>query len=258
MKTTQLIERTLVIVTLIFSPVISSAQTELRGSPSELRQFLYPADKVVTIVGQADETAYSDTAIISLVITTREQMLSQAISQNTALRAEVASALLKAGIEGKQINSSKFSSSPQYGWFGSKPSSYEVINRMAISIQDEQHLQTVAGLADKHSELMLSNTEFKHSKKEQYTEKVKDSIQKQQAVYEQSLGVKLTPIGIRESNVNQGATLGAIQLEEIVMSAAKPSSDFSLTKTQGVRKTGTSFDELVYQAQVSVDFKIEQ
>jgi len=49
-------------------PLSAFAQPELKGSPNDLRQFLYPSEKIVTLRAEAEKKAYSDKAIISLVI----------------------------------------------------------------------------------------------------------------------------------------------------------------------------------------------
>ena len=245
--------------------LISSAlaEPELKGSPNDLRGFLYPNDNIVSIQGYAEEKAYSDQAIISLVITTDSKLLSDAIAANGDLRASTSKQLIAAGIDATKINSSKFSSSPQYGWFKNKPSSYEVVNRMAVTINDSVHLQVIAKIADQSDNIELSDTAFEHSKKEQFNEQVKakalDKILKQKTFYEETLGVTLTPIGIRDAHIQQGATRGALVLENIVV-AGITGERKAYTSSPRVRQASNenSFDEVKYQANISVDFKIEK
>jgi uncharacterized protein len=235
---------------------------ELKGTPQELRGFLHPADKVVTITGQAEEKAYSDVAIVSLVVTTEDKLLSNAISQNTSLRAKITQSLLASGVNKNSIKSSKFSSSPQYGWFGKKPTSFKIVNRMAISITDEAHLKEIAVISDQFEEVDLSDTEFEHSAKDEYNQKVKakalDKVLKQKAFYEKTLGLKLTAISIRDSNIHQMATRGARVLESVVVSRRLDESDsYSSIAKFKEQAPSTSFDEIKYQADITVDFKIE-
>jgi uncharacterized protein len=235
---------------------------ELKGTPQELRGFLHPADKVVTITGQAEEKAYSDVAIVSLVVTTEDKLQSNAISQNTLLRAKITQSLLASGINKSSIKSSKFSSSPQYGWFGKKPTSFKIVNRMAISITNEAHLKDIAVISDQFEEVDLSDTEFEHSAKDEYNQKVKakalDKVLKQKAFYEKTLGLKLTAISIRDSNIHQMATRGARVLEGIVVSKSLDDSDsYSSIGKFKEQAPSTSFDEIKYQADITVDFKIE-
>jgi uncharacterized protein len=235
---------------------------ELKGTPQELRGFLHPADRVVTITGQAEEKAYSDVAIVSLVVTTEDKLLSNAISQNTSLRAKITQSLLASGVNKNSIKSSKFSSSPQYGWFGKKPTSFKIVNRMAISITNEAHLKDIAVISDQFEEVDLSDTEFEHSAKDEYNQKVKakalDKVLKQKAFYEKTLGLKLTAISIRDSNIHQMATRGARVLESVVVSRRLDESDsYSSIAKFKEQAPSTSFDEIKYQADITVDFKIE-
>ena len=236
---------------------------ELKGSPQELKGFLHPYDKIVRIIGKAEETAYSDKAIISLVITTNNKLLSQAIASNSELRSRITKSLVSSGIDGISINSSKFSSSPQYGWFGTKPSSYNVVNRMAISISDEAHLQNIAAVADQYDEAEISDTAFEHTKKDEFSQKVKaralGKILKQKEFYEKSLGVILTTIGISDSAIHQRATRGAYALEEVLVSAHRlAESPISPPSKRPAPETEPSFDEIKYEATIAVDFKIEE
>ena len=242
---------------------LAIGQPELKGSPQDLRGFLYPTDHLVTIYGQAEEKAYSDKAIVSLVITTENERLSLAISDNSALRATLTQSLVDAGISPASIKSSKFSSSPQYGWFGKKPSSYKVVNRMAVSIEKEAHLKEIAVVADRHEEAELSDTTFEHTQKDAFNNRVKAQALKkiitQKEFYEQSLGVKLTPIGIRDSNIRQRATRGALMLETVVATTVNVDREglSSVSKRQQRPATAPSFDEVKYEANLAVDFKIE-
>jgi len=258
-------KRIFLVVFLVLISGYAISEPELKGSPQELKGFLHPTGKVVTINGEAEEKAYSDKAIVSLAITTESKLLSQAISSNSALREKITAALIKSGVNANTIKSSKFSSLPEYGWFGSKPSNYKVVNRMAVSITQEKHLEEIAAVADKHVEVELSNTTFEHTKKDEYNEKVKAKalakIIKQKEFYEQSLELKLSPIGIRDSNFRQRATRGAMVLEEVIMTTAKQekSSYSSVANYRDqMQKQEPSFDEVKYQANLSVDFKIEQ
>lgn len=242
-------------ISILSFPVFSAP--EIKGNPEELKGFLYPNEKVVSIRGFAEKRAYSDKAIISLVVTTEDKKLSDALARNGQLRDKIESYLVSTGIDNKLINSSKFSSSPQYGWFGSKPESYKVVNRMAVSVTSESHLTEVAVIADRLEGVELSGTEFEHTKKDEFKEIVKsdalEKILKQKEFYEQSLGVKLVPIAINDSNIHQQATRGAMFVAE----AARIESDSvsSMTKyREPVREP--SFDEVNYTANISVEFKI--
>ena len=244
-------------------PLGAFAQPELKGSPNELRQFLHPNDKIVTLSAEAEEKAYSDRAIISLVITSEDKQLSVSISNNIALRESISQQLVTGGINADHIKSSKFSTSPQYGWFGKKPDSYKVVNRMAVTITQESQLRTIASVADSKEEIELSDIAFEHSKKDAYKSQVKklalEKVMKQKALYEKSLGMTLTPVSFRDNRLWVKGTQGAQMLEEIVVTANKRSrsyDDKSVNHMQAAapRSVESSFDEIVYTAEIFVDF----
>lgn len=236
------------------------AAPELKGSPNDLRGFLYPAENIVTIRAEHEEKAYSDQAIISLVITTEQKLLSDSISRNSQIREKITASLVASGLSGDTIKSSKFSSSPEFGWFGSKPSSFKVVNRMAITIADEEKLKQIAALADKYDEVELSDTAFEHSQKASFEQLVKskalDKIIQQKEFYEKSLGLKLKAIGIRDSNIRHQATRGAMLLDSKVVNIAQDERSYSSKPKSPSMARTQSFDEIKYLANLSVDFKI--
>ncbi|QFT55885.1 SIMPL domain-containing protein [Microbulbifer sp. THAF38] len=247
----------------LFFPLLFStlclAAPEIRGTPQDLRGLLHPAENIVTIHGSAEETAYSDRAIVSLIVTTEEELLSDAISANHRLRSKLHQSLTEAGIKGTNIKSSKFSSSPQYGWMGKKPKSYKVVNRITISINEENQLHSIAQLTDQNREVEIANTAFEHSEKRLYNKKVKSKalqdILEQKEDYEKALGVQLTPVGIRGDNIHYRATEGAMAVEEVVVTAARISSA-SAESDFFESGQGKTFDEVIYEAELSVDFRV--
>jgi len=254
------INKFLIFVSISLVSGLCHAIPELKGTPQDLRGLIYPSDNIVTISGHAEEKAYSDRAVVSLVVTTEEKQMADAIASNSALRERLRNSLNSAGISRDAIKNSKFSSSPQYGWLGRKPNSYKVVNRVAVKIDKESQLETIARLADQNREVELSDTSFEHSLEEEYNEKVKtlalQRVMEQKAHYEKTLGVKLSPVGIRSANVDQQATRGAMVLEEVVVTGLRHEQD-SYSEPSGYRDRPSSFDEISYEAEVSVDFKIQ-
>lgn len=250
---------------LLLSLLIGSiqAEPEIKGNPEELKGFLYPNANKVTISGYADEKTYSDQAIVTLVVTTESELLSSAISKNSSLRSKITKSLVGANIPEEQIKSSKFSSTPQFSWFGKKPSSYKVVNRMTITLQQEDQLKEVAALSDKFEEVEFSDTTFEHTQEDEYCKKLKaealEKIIEQKKFYEETLGLKLSPVGIRDFNLSHAGTPGAMLLNEAVIGVAQQEYDGSskFTSSSLSRQKVTSFDELRYEASLSVDFKIE-
>jgi uncharacterized protein YggE len=239
------------------------AQPELKGSPNELRHFLHPNEKIVTLSAEAEEKAYSDRAIISLVITSEDKQLSTSIANNSAIRESISQQLVSSGLNPDYIKSSKFSTSPQYGWFGKKPDSYKVVNRMAVTITDESQLKTIATVTDSKEEVELSDITFEHSQKDAFKSRVKqlalEKVMKQKAIYESSLGVKLTPVSFRDNRLWVKGTQGAQMLEEVVVTASKRNRNYKdsaadFAQSVAPSSVESSFDEIVYTAEIFVDF----
>ncbi|WP_444958424.1 SIMPL domain-containing protein [Microbulbifer sp. ZKSA002] len=243
-------------------PALSQAAPEITGTPQDLRGLIYPESRIVTLHGNAKETAYSDQAIVNVIVTTEEPLLSDAIASNSSLRKNLTQSLIKAGIDGSKIKNSKFSSSPQFGWLGKNPSSYKVINRVAVTIDQENHLQAIAELTDQNKEVDIVSTSFEHSETSEYTKKVQSKalakIMAQKADYEETLGIQLIPVNIRTKNIGFYGTAGAGAVEEVVVTAArgragklKDSFSDSYIETET-----SSFDEVQYEASLSVEFQV--
>ncbi len=235
---------------------------EIKGSPDELKSFFHPDQKTILITDTAEERAYTDHALVNLVVTTEDKLLSTAMSLNQNLRQKIKKTLLENGIPENDIKNSKFSSSPQYGWFGSDPDSYEVMNRVAIKIATEKQLQAIALVSDNHDEITFAGTSFEHSKKIAFQKMVKEKalnkILEKKKFYEASLGIKLFPIAFSESDVGFAATHGAHLLDEEIIVTGSRASKTSLSKQRNYApQRDNSFDEIEYRATVSVEFRIE-
>lgn len=257
---------TLVPVALLFFTLTGQAQPELKGNPEELRGFLYPNDNILSISADAEEAAYSDQAIVTLLITTEEKQLAKAMISNRSLRETITHTLRDQNVDEANIKNAKFSSSPQYGWFGDDPKSYQVVNRMAVTISAETQLEALAKIADQYEEVIIGSTEFKHTLKEAYNAQVKDKaldkVLAQKTAYETKLGIHLTPIGVRDIEILAEPSYGAKSLNQkirrdVEADAENYSSVVSRMSSAPASTKQTSFDEIEYRAQVIVDFKIE-
>lgn len=247
-------------------PLVAQAQPELKGTPEELREFLHPEGRHVRIEGEAELKAYSDRAIVSLLITTEDRLLSKAIAANTELRETIAAQLTAEGIAANDIKSSRFSTSPQYGWFGDKPKTFEVVNRMAVRIATEAHLGAIAAVADANPEIDLSDLSFEHTKRDEFNQQVKmdalADVMKQKAHYEDALGLTLVPVSFGDAQTHRYPTGGARALERSVSymteSSAARSVDAYPSQAVTAVPNDTSFDEVSYEARLSVYFRIEE
>lgn len=239
----------------------SLAQAQLSGTPDELREFLHPRPNTVNINGEGELTAYKDIAKISLLVTTDERSLSQAMEVNQALRLELIQEFVAAGIPQEDINNSKFSSSPQFGLFGRNPNSFEVSARMEIEVSSEEHLQLLAAAADEHDEVKFENTEFEHSEEDGFEAQVRElalqDVMAQKAYYESSLGLELKAINFFYGGIRQmsRAIPRAAMAQEMAMDANGRSSGSSLALSAAPAVAPT-FDEVEYQTTITVVFEI--
>ncbi|MCO1336350.1 SIMPL domain-containing protein [Microbulbifer sp. OS29] len=252
----------LVLMVSLLIPGLSQATPEITGTPQDLRGLIHPQTRVVTLHGNAKETAYSDQAIINVMVTTEDPLLSNAIANNSNLREQLTRSLVKAGIQNSRIKNSKFSSSPQFGWLGKNPSSYKVINRVAVTIDRESQLQAIAQLTDQNKEIEIVSTSFQHSEEPEYTKKVQSKaiakIMAQKADYEKILGIQLTPIDIRTHNVGYRGTEEAEAIEEVIITAArKRGNSYKKSFSDSYSEVApVSFDEIQYEASLSVEFQV--
>ncbi len=247
-------------IVVISLSVAVKAAPELKGHPDELKSFIYPDERTVTISGNAKEKAYSDKAIISLVIVTEKSKLADAIKENSSLRAKVSSTLTSSGLNQDNIKTSKFSTSPQFGWFSDKPKSYEVINRMAISIKNEEALNLIAKISDDNKEISLASTEFEHTLKAIFEEKLKkkalSKVMAQKDFYESTLGLKLKAVSFYDRDVVQDGTRGARDREETIPVTASRMKQRSFSSNEPAIVARQTFDEVEYSVTISVEFEI--
>lgn len=240
---------------------VSIAQPQLSGSPNELRGFLFPNPNTVSINGEADLTAYKDLAKVSLLVTTQERSLNEAMIVNQALRSDMIEQFLGAGISDTAINNSRFSTSPQFGLFGRTPNRFEVTARLEVTVGSEENLQLLAAAADAKEEVEFENTEFKHSQEDEFEDQVRElalaDVMEQKAFYEANLGIELRAInfyygGIRQmSRAMPMAARAQADSQELALSTAASSGVAS-----GAMAVAPSFDEVEYQTSLNVVFEI--
>jgi uncharacterized protein YggE len=244
-------------------PCAVSGAPELKGSPEELSAFLQQPLPTVNIVGRAEESAYADKAKITLIITTEDKLMATALTTNGTVRESITKQFVAAGIPEDSINTSKFSTSPQYGWFGEKPKSYEVVNRMQVEVDNEAHLKVVAESADSNPEVDFVDIEFEHTGRKALQQQVLDKavadVMQQKAFYEEQLGLTLRPQSFTAPNVaprpRPAARRPMAMMEEITVTARKSGSAPAYADEPIVAVT---FDEVEYNAVVTVVFEVAQ
>jgi uncharacterized protein YggE len=144
---------TLTALLILFCAALVFAEPEIKGTPSELSNYLKEIPKHVTLSGKSEVKVQADQAVVEISVKTEDDSLETALKQNQNLRAKIVKSLKNAGIPADKIAASRFSSTPQYGFFGKRPSSYEVANLMKITISDEKGFQEVAKIVDTYREV---------------------------------------------------------------------------------------------------------
>lgn len=144
------------------------ADPEVKGKPNELIKYLKANENTVTISAQATHEVEADQAVALISIITENGLLKKALEQNLELRKKIINKLTKDGISSKKITGTKFSSTPQYGFFEKKPSNYKVENVMKIIVSSEIEFQYVASIIDSYDEVFYRELQYDHGDTENY------------------------------------------------------------------------------------------
>jgi uncharacterized protein len=242
-----------------------SADPELKGSPMELAAYLAGLPETVSVAGESEVKLSADRALISLRVSTEHRSLQDALRANQEVRNKILNSLRDCDIPGERIQTSKFSSTPKYGMFSDKAKSYRVENIVKVIVRDEKEFQAVAHLVDAFAEVQYLGIEFEHSEKEALKMKALaqalDDASARKKVYEERLGVKLTPKGFSRSAVAQNLPQRqpAYQQEKSFagsqskLSAGLPSADLVPAATE---EAVSPFGEIIFTGRVVVEYRV--
>jgi uncharacterized protein YggE len=241
--------------TWVLASVGLAAEPELRGTAADLQKFLRPEPRTVTLIGHAKQTVQSDVGHVAIIVRTQAKDMTSAISANGQRRAAIAQALQSQGIDAKAIRAEKFSSSPQFGWFGKNPSSYEIVNRLTVDIVDERQLTTATAVGQP-PEVTIGTITFEYSKQKDLEESARraafDDALGKKSFYEQRLGAVLRPVSFNYSDFSARGNPGSMMLEEVMVTASRKGGD-----SYAPELTIPSFDEKEYEVSVNVTFAVE-
>ena len=254
---------------LLTAAFMTHAQPELKGTASELAQYLNGVPRTVAITGEAELKKTADRALLFLRVVTENKSLQEAARANQEIRSKMLRTLPERGVPADRVQASKFSSTPKYGLFGEKAKSYRVENVVRISANDEKEFQVVAGLVDTLPEVRYDSIEFEHSNKTELKQKALeqaiDKATEKKRLYETKLGVKLTPKGFAEGATGIASPLPAAYRSYVgknypSYTGATP-LNMPLPNAAGDvgegEATPNAFAELVYKAQVTVEYAVE-
>ena len=184
---------TLFILIVIYSSLICKAELEVSGTPEEVQGLLR---EKVTLVGQVEGLVSVDEAYLTLLVEYQDPKLSQAILKLNSMIKKIEEMLSKAEFEEGSIVFGDFSSTPNYGFFSKRPSSYSVVNKVRIKVQSDAQFVEVAKLIDTCGELRYSHIDIESSLTEEARDQaVLDAIKKikrQKELYEQAFETELS------------------------------------------------------------------
>jgi uncharacterized protein len=242
------------------------AEPEMRGSPTELTQYLKDIPKTVSVTGSAEVKVQADRAVVSLSVRTEDKLLETAVRNNKKLRADITASLVQKGIKADQIKASQFSQTPKYGWIGDKPKSYVVENTIKVTVHSEKEFEAVAGVIDTVPESRYVGVEFEQTDKFTYKSKALaeacDKASEKKTLLESKFGFKLVPQKINEGvKVMPTAAAKMAQYGEYYARSSAPgfaSRSNSEVAADSSDEGGSSFGELVYQAEVMVEYRVDK
>lgn len=242
----------MVMIVLLAVPGISFSSPELKGSADELSSYLLDNRKIVVITGEGKEKIEADKAIVSLIVKTKEDRFQSALKKNKKIRENMRKELTAKNISADNITFAKFASTPEYGWFGDKPTSYTINNEVKVTIKSEDELEAIAAIVDKNNEVYFVRTVLEHTGKEQSEAKALDksleAILAKKSTYETKLGLKLKVVRILEESVYEDRPV--LSRAPVKQKSFAVSSEYMAPS--GARSS--SFGEITYRASTRVEF----
>lgn len=246
-------------------PTVLSAAPELKGDPAELTQYLLDEKRVVSITANGEAKAQADRATIMLRVKTRDGAFVQALKANRDVRTKLSQLLQQAGITADRISAAKFSSVPNYGFFGDKPSNYEISNDVSIVVRGEDDMTVIAQAVDGMKEVSYLAARFEDSNRKMHeSEALNDAlagIALQKAAYEKALGIVLTPLRVMETGYPPMQQVipyeeDAAQSQGHAAMAIKSAAEFAVSENSNGTSAG-GFGELRYTTSVIVEYLLQ-
>ncbi len=244
-------KRFYLVMAVVLFPVTAFSAPEIKGAPDELQRYLLEERSISVVSGYGEEKVRADTAIVSLVVKTKEDKFRTALDRNKKIRKEVKDKLIAGGIPEGKIETAKYSSTPTNSWFGDKPSSYTISNAIKVTIDKEDQLLLISDIVDSFTEVSFSKTEFKDSKKQESKTKALDKaladISSKKQLYEKSLGLTLSPVRVIDQTISDDAipvALAAPRKTKVSESMVNANAD----------EGAAGFGEIVYKARTQIEY----
>jgi uncharacterized protein YggE len=245
----------LTLIIIVFIAPFVQAEPELKGTPSVLSHYLSSIPEQVTLIGEATLEIQAQSGVVTMGIKTQATQLKTSLEKNQQLRNDITQKLISAGISKDKIKGTRFSSTPEYGFFGKKPNHYVVENILKITVDNERELQEVAGVVDSNSDVYYQGIELKEKNKEEIKRQLLDkalaNAKSRQNVYETQLNITLTPIRFEEhiSIGSPGFRPGPARKEKMALSSVP---------SEPVYSDDLSLGEHVYHGSVLISYRVTE
>lgn len=238
------------------------AEPEIKGTPTEVSAFLGNIPGTVWLSGDGEIKVPADQAIVSLVVVTENKSMQEASRANRELRTKIIQNLTQHGLPAERAQAARFSSSPKYGIFGEKAKSYRLENVIKVKVADEKEFQTVVGLVDTFQEVRYEGVDFDHTDKvnlkRKALEQAMDKANESKRLYEDKLGVKLTPKSFIEGAVTPEQR--PPQRAAYVRSSDSYATPSYASPTAGIpadtSEAPSAFGEQVFKASVKIEYAL--
>jgi len=210
-----------------------------------------PEPRVVGVLGEGEVKSPADRAVVTLRLTAESRSLQEALKANQTLRTKVVTALTGRGIAADRIDAGKFSSTPRHWIFSDKVKSYKVENSVRVTVSDEKELQETARVLEEFSGVEFVGMEFEHSRKNEMKSKAVaqalETANTRKKVYEEQLGIALTPYKFTEKISVSGSKDPRVYRESELR---------SLSQAVSLPEVGSGFGEQVFTAEVLVQYTV--
>lgn len=239
------------------------AEPEIKGTPSELANYLSNVSRFVTIHGDAELRVPADKASVLIKVTSEGRFLQQALRDNEEARNRLYNQLKLHNIPQERIMAAKFSSTPKYGLFSEKAKSYRVENLVKVIVMDDKEFQAIAGAVDTAPELQFAGIDFEHNDKDTAKSKVIamacEKANQRRELYEQKLGIKLTAARFVEGPISQKAPLSMQRNygDRAYPKSAGSATAAALPRAESDEESITPFGEIIYTVEVAVEFTVQ-
>lgn len=247
----------------LFVPAIAWAAPELKGEPGELANYLLDGKRVVAVAADGEIKVQADRAIITLRVKTKDGAFAQALKLNRDARTRLGQQLQQAGIAPDRISAAKFSSVPNYGFFGDKPSSYEISNDVSVVVRGEDDMVVIAQAVDGMKEVSYLGAQFEDSNKKAHQANALDealaTIARKKSAYEKALGVALTPLRISETSYQRAipAAMPAMHDRARAPSTMQFKGIAEFAAGESGDESPGGFGELHYEANVTAEYLVQ-